>query len=80
MSGKHNFWLVIGRVCGDDEDTSLLFKDCTHAEAVARFKEDQQSRYPDTDWELEEANGTGVFINGVFWSDTPITPTTGIWA
>ena len=57
---------IIGRINGDDEDTALLYQDCTEEEARATFIED-----------LRAVEGTGeaaeVYISHVLASETPIT-------
>lgn len=69
------YYLVTGRVCGDDEDTSLTFFCDTKEQAVTDYREtmwELDGTSKDERW-LMEACDQGVFINGVFVSDTPIT-------
>lgn len=69
----HNYLLIIGRVCGEDNDTAMQYEHMTRDQAVHEFKCAMQALYPDTDWALAEANGDGVYIEFVAASDTPIT-------
>lgn len=76
---KH--YLVVGRMCGDDEDTAYSYQVASREEAVRLFIEDMWVfEFPvishqaenATDRALAEAIGEGVFVNHVFMSDTPI--------
>lgn len=68
------FYAVSGRVCGDDEDTTLVFKASGRGDAISQFREQM--------WELEgltpeeidqaEACGEGVFVNSTVKSRTAI--------
>lgn len=72
---KH--YLVVGRVCYDDEDTAYSYF-CDSAELARQmYREQMHEDLRDNGWSQEEvdraeANGEGVFINGVHESDTPI--------
>lgn len=75
------FYLVTGRMIGDDEDTVLTPVANSRVEAIGAFIEEM--------WAMElgslhfsgieetrlnaEANGEGVVVNGVYESDSPIT-------
>lgn len=75
-----NYWLVVGRVLGDDEDTVMKFENCTREQVVESFKEsmwEMEFDYIDSVERAEaraqaELLGAEVFINGVFASDSPI--------
>lgn len=78
---KH--YLVIGRMCGDDEDTGITYQVETRAEAVSLYVEDMWEMEltsvtdpddPDTAGRRANAEdaGEGVFINAIYESDTPI--------
>lgn len=69
----HNYLLIIGRVCGEDNDTPMHYEHMTREQAVHEFKSAMQALYPNTDWALAEGNDEGVFIEFVAASDTPIT-------
>ena len=81
---KH--YLVVGRMCGDDEDTGITYHVETKAEAVSLYVEDLWENYFDNGgWmegsrdetrDLIEANGEGVFINSIWVSDAPIKEAT----
>ena len=86
MSIHRNYWLVVGRMCGDDEDTALQFEHCTREDAINAFRDALwEDDTPELSYsnalpgetneqyrERVEANGEGVFINGVYASDSPI--------
>ena len=64
------YWVITGRLPGNDEDSSGTYGPCTRAEAIAAFTADQQdgenleyirARYGDT-----------IFISFTFSSSTPI--------
>lgn len=71
-------FLVVGRMCGDDEDTGITYHVKERHEAVAL--------YVDEMWEMDgadtetrglfERTGEGVFINGIYESETPIKEST----
>lgn len=70
---KH--YLVTGRICGDAEDTTLTFMATSKQEAIDAYTSlmwSQDGSSQDERW-LLEACDQGVFINGVFVSDSPIT-------
>jgi hypothetical protein len=79
---KH--YLVTGRMCGDDEDTHSAIEAKSTTAAIKLYTNELWGYLKVNDFEgmsakefrehrkLEEANGGGVFINGVFVSDTPI--------
>ena len=70
---KH--YLVTGRICGHDEDTTLTFMATSKQEAIDAYTSlmwSQDRASPEERW-LLEACDRGVFINGVFVSDSPIT-------
>lgn len=56
---------IIGRIHGDDEDTALLYQDCTEEEARATFIEDLRA--------LDDTDPNDVYISHVLASETPIT-------
>lgn len=68
------YYLVTGRICGDDEDTSRRF--------LAESRDEAASAFEDLMWDLKgtskedrarlESCDMGVFINGVFASESPI--------
>lgn len=65
---------IIGRINGDDEDTTLLYQDCTEEEARATFIEDLRAL---DDIDPNDVEGMGeaadVYISHVLASETPIT-------
>lgn len=72
---KH--YLVIGRVCYDDEDTVLSFECGGAEEAETLYRAHMHDSLmsggaTQEDVDRWEDNGEGVFINGVFESATPI--------
>jgi hypothetical protein len=74
------FYLVTGRMIGDDEDTVLTPVANSRAEAIGLFIEEmwamELGSCLDTytfDREQAEAVGEGVVVNGVYESDSPIT-------
>lgn len=74
------FYLVTGRMVGDDEDTILTPIANSRAEAVGLFIEEmwamELSSCLDSytfDREQAEAIGEGVVVNGVYESNSPIT-------
>ena len=74
------FYLVTGRMIGDDEDTVLTPVANSRIEAIGAFIEEmwamELSSCLDSytfDREQAEANGEGVVVNGVYESDSPIT-------
>lgn len=85
-----NHYLVTGRMCGDDEDTHSTFEAKSKAAAIKLYTNELWDNLKVNDFsgmsakefreyrKLEEANGEGVFVNGVFVSDTPIKDVT--WA
>lgn len=68
------FYAVSGRICGDDEDTTLVIKAASRQAALDEYTETMWSLdgTPQADRELLEANGEGVFINSVVKSKTAI--------
>lgn len=74
MTIFHNYIAVIGRMCGDDEDTCLLFECVTREGAINAFTEHMRllDNMTAEELELAEANGEGVFINHVLASVSPI--------
>jgi len=80
---KH--YLVTGRICGDDEDTALCFQAESRHAAVDIYVELmwdlELTSFTNPDERLNarqaaERMDEGVFVNGVFVSDTPITEAT----
>lgn len=75
------YYLVTGRICGDDEDTALTFEsDCDDIDEVIRiFVASMKDSY------IEAASESGeevdpdveVFVNYVYCSDRPILPAYG---
>lgn len=74
MTTIHNHLAVIGRECGDDEDSILYFQSMTVNDAMAAFKEEMRVMGGLTQEELDqaEAAGEGIFINHVLTSTAPI--------
>lgn len=74
MTHPKSFYAVIGRMCGDDEDTCLNFAAGSKEEAIARFREDGKVVWGVTEDELRrhERNGEGFFIYNVLVSSAPI--------
>lgn len=74
MTTIHNYIAVIGRMCGDDEDTCLLFECVTREGAINAFTEHMRllDNMTVEDLAHAEANGEGVFINHVLTSASPI--------
>ena len=78
MTTIHNYVAVIGRMCGDDEDTCLMFECVTYDGAIQAFTDAMwayERMAPDElaeAKELAEANGEGVYINHVLTSTAPI--------
>ena len=64
------YYLVIGRFCGDDEDTPLIIEsDCDDISEVLRmYRQQMHELYPTPEGDQPE-----LFVNYVFSSDTPIT-------
>jgi len=77
MSGA--YFAVIGRMCGDEEDTVELFANCTRAEARQAFIElmwELEGLDPDELVEMKalaDRGGGGVRINHVLKSSASIT-------
>lgn len=74
------FYLVTGRMVGDDEDTTLTPIANSRAEAIEAYIEEmwamELGSCLDTytfDREQAEAIGEGVVVNGVYESNSPIT-------
>lgn len=73
------YFLVIGRMTGDDEDTPIVIQGPSYMQAVASYREQM--------WEMEEVSpqemveaereDRGCIVNVVFESDTPIRISTG---
>lgn len=81
------YYLVTGRMIGDDEDTTLTYDANSRDAAVAAYIEELWEKEkvlgysdpgePDAEWRARlEANGEGVVINGVFVSYAPIMEAT----
>ena len=71
---KH--YLVTGRMCGDDEDTAKSFQAESRHDAVDIYVELMWEGTDAETRDLFERTGEGVFINGIFVSDTPIEEAT----
>ena len=81
---KH--YLVIGRMCYDDEDTGSFFQVETKEEAVRLYAEEMwEQNFNDGCYtaaekadarQLLEADGEGVFVIGVYESESPIMDAT----
>lgn len=71
---EYRFYAVSGRVCGDDEDTTLVIKAEDRTSALAEYREQMMAINGLSTSELEhlEANGEGIFINSVVMSTAPI--------
>lgn len=74
------FYLITGRMTGDDEDTTLTPVANSRAEAIGLFIEEmwamELGSCLDTytfDREQAEAVGEGVVVNSVYESNSPIT-------
>lgn len=78
MSVHRNYWLVVGRMHGDDEDLGMTFEHCTHKQAVADFVDRvwglEFLADPCCGWGREQAEsiGEGVIVTCVYASDSPI--------
>jgi hypothetical protein len=79
MTIYYNYVLVVGRMCGDDEDSARLYEHCTEEEAVLEFKDDLWAIETEHDTdnakairEAADLCGEGVFVNHVFASASPI--------
>jgi hypothetical protein len=69
-----NFYAVIGRICGDDEDNVLTLCADSREGAINEFRQwmwDLDGSSPEA-IELMEDNGQGVFVNHVLVSTAPI--------
>lgn len=68
------FYAVIGRLCGDDEDTVLTFGAEDKEDAIRQFYEAALVIWGIDAEELARlsANGEGWFINNVLSSSAPI--------
>lgn len=69
-----NYWCVVGRMHGDDEDHIRFFYNCTQEDAVALF---HTHCYEDVGMTLAEreqaaAEDRGVYVTRVLFSDSPI--------
>ncbi len=81
---KH--YLVMGRMCGDDEDCGLCVEAENRHDAVNIYVEDMWEVFFNDSTDsaaqkaevrrLAEANGEDVFINGIYESETPIKEST----
>lgn len=80
---KH--YLVTGRMCGDDEDTAKSFQAESRDEAINYYVRDmwelELTSFCDPRERLNlrqqaDGIGEGVFVNGVFVSDSPIEEAT----
>lgn len=71
---RYEFLIVVGRMCGDDEDHARRYENMTRSEVVAKFVADvyEEEGYTLDDINRAEANGMGVFVNQVFASTAPI--------
>lgn len=68
------WYAITGRVCGDDEDTVLIFEADSKEDATREFIEqmwEMDGRCAE-DREAAENEGAGIFINSVVRSSTPI--------
>lgn len=69
-----SFYAVVGRICGDDEDSVLTLCADSREGAINEFRrwlwdlDGSSQEYI----ELMEANGQGVFVNHVLVSTAPI--------
>lgn len=70
-----NFYAVVGRICGDDEDSILTLCADSKEEAINQFRHWmwEQDGSSQEDRDLLEANGEGVFVNQILVSASPIT-------
>ena len=72
MSG--GYYAVVGRICGDDEDSVLAMYAYSREEAVNEFKQwlwSLDGSSPEAIAEMEAAD-QGVFVNYVLMSSAPI--------
>ena len=69
-----NFYAVIGRICGDDEDTVLTLRADSKEEAINQFRHWmwEQDGSSQEDRDKLEASDQGVFVNHVLVSSSPI--------
>lgn len=84
-----HYYLVIGRIIGDDEDTPIQIQALSSREACDRYREEM---YAMSDWSDEQIQaaervGDGVIINHVFrgteWLNIDrvhLSPTKAEWA
>lgn len=75
------YWAITGRICGDDEDTLLVYGPCTWDEANSSFRHDMRLEAglptldgePDSDEVLNsEPEGVAVFFTSACCSTSPI--------
>lgn len=69
-----NFYAVVGRICGDDEDSVLTLCADSKEEAINQFRHwmwEQDGSSPEAIAEMEAAD-QGVFVNYVLMSSAPI--------
>lgn len=68
------YFLIVGRILGDDEDTRITYHCETVQQACREYRSDMYGMENLGDEEIErlEGNGEGVFINQAFVSDAPI--------
>jgi len=68
------FYAISGRICGDDEDTTLVIKADDRQAALGEYRDQMRDMAGMTEGELEhlEGNGEGLFVNSIVRSLTPI--------
>ena len=80
MSGLQKKWfLVIGRITGDDEETPIVIEAVQHSDAVASYQQQMWEMNGASPNEVADAEAAdrGCLINGVFVSEGPIRISTG---
>lgn len=80
MTGPKKKWfLVIGRITGDDEETPIVIEGVHHGEVVADYRKQmwEMNGASPSDVADAEAADRGCLINGVFVSESPIRISTG---
>ena len=67
-------YAIIGRIIGDDEDTTRMYSDCTRDEAIEAYKADmyEAEGFDEHDMLYAEDAGEGCVITAVLQSESPI--------
>jgi len=67
------YWLVIGRVPGDDEDSQMSFGPCDARTARAKFRDEMRADYDHERLALIRRHyGEDLYITGMWGSATPL--------